>query len=120
MPCWMSCSPAAGRKPAEKKHPAGVLFRQAAQQPGPAAEPPPGFARRPRAEGSGPPSRRDGGRLRRIPGPCGARKGAPGRAPLHRLSRLPPLSLGSSVLCRQSAVQLGIFPAVRDLHRVQL
>ena len=118
MPYWMSCSPAAGRKPAEKKHPAGVLFRQAAQQPGPRGGAAAGLRPAPPSRRLGPPSLRDGGRLRRIPGPCGARKGAPGRAPLHRLSQLPPLSLGSSVLCRQSAVQLGIFPAVRDLHRV--
>ena len=73
MPCWMSCFPAAGRKPAEKSTPQGCFFGRPRSSQGPAAEPPPGFARRPRAFGSGPPSLRDGGRLRRIPGPCGAR-----------------------------------------------
>ena len=61
MPCWMSCSPAAGRKPAEKSTPQGCFFGRPRSGPGPAAEPPPGFARRPRAFGSRPPSLRDGG-----------------------------------------------------------
>ena len=34
MPCWMSCSPAVGRKPAEKSTPQGCFFGRPRSSPG--------------------------------------------------------------------------------------
>ena len=45
--------PGSRGKPAEKKHPAGVLFRQAAQQPGPRGGAAAGLRPAPRACGAG-------------------------------------------------------------------